>query len=71
MAQFIYKGEIPRPGLVAQYGPTTKLAIPKADGSKTILENPTGFPPGQVIPFEFTDKWSLYFLSHDPRFQQV
>lgn len=71
MAQFIYKGEVPRPGLVANYGPAIKLAIPKKDGSKTVLENPSGFPVGAVLPFDFTDSFSLFFLRNDPRFQEV
>lgn len=71
MAQFIYKGEIPRPGLVAAYGSMIKLAVPKGDGSKTVLENPAGFPIGAVIPYDFTDSYSLLFLRNDPRFQET
>lgn len=70
MAQFKYLGEVPR-SFVASYGPTIKLAIPKGDGSKTILENPQGFPVGSVIPFDFTDSFSLMFLRNDPRFQEI
>lgn len=71
MAQFIYKGEVPRPGLVASYGPAIKFAIPKADGSRTVLENPDGFPVDEVIPYDFTDQFSIFFLRNDPRFQEV
>lgn len=71
MAQFIYKGEVPRPGLVASYGNAVKFAIPKKDGSKTVLENPAGFPVGVVVPYDFTDSLSLMFLRNDPRFQEV
>lgn len=70
MAQFKYLGEQPR-SYVAAYGPTKKIAVPKKDGSKTVLENPAGFPIGDVIPFDFTDQISLMFLRADPRFQEV
>ena len=71
MAQFKYLGEVARPGLVANYGPTIRLSIPKKDGSKTVLENPAGFPIGDVVPHDFTDQISLMFLRADPRFQEV
>lgn len=71
MARFIYKGEVARPGLVASYGKAIKFAIPKKDGSKTVLENPTGFPVGEPVPYDFTDSLSLMFLRNDPRFQEV
>lgn len=71
MAQFKYLGEIARPGLVANYGPTIRLAIPKKDGTRTVLDNPAGFPVGDVVPFDFTDEFSLYFLRHDQRFAEV
>lgn len=71
MAMFVYKGEVPRPGLVASYGSMVKLAVPKQDGSKTVLENPAGFPIGGLLPYDFTDSFSLMFLRNDPRFEEV
>ena len=70
MAQFKYLGEPPR-SFVAAYGPTKRIAVPKKDGSKTILENPTGFPIGDVVPFDFTDPMSLLIMRADTRFQEV
>jgi hypothetical protein len=70
MAQFKYLGEVPR-SFVASYGPTKRIAVPKKDGSKTVLENPTGFPVDEVVPHDFTDQISLMFLRADPRFQEV
>lgn len=70
MAQFKYLGEPPR-SFVSAYGPTKKIAVPKKDGSKTVLENPAGFPIGEVIPFDFDDQISLMFLRADPRFAEV
>ena len=70
MAQFKYLGEVPR-SFVASYEPTKRIAVPKKDGSKTVLENPTGFPIGDVVPHDFTDQISLMFLRADPRFQEV
>jgi hypothetical protein len=70
MAQFKYLGEVPR-SFVASYGPTKRIAVPKKDGSKTVLENPAGFPIGDVVPHDFTDQISLMFLRADPRFQEV
>jgi hypothetical protein len=69
--KFIYKGETPRPGLVASYGPCTKIVIPKNGGQHTVLEDPAGFPVGQELPYDFTDTYSLFFLENDPRFEQV
>lgn len=70
MAQFKYLGEPPR-SFVSAYGPTKRIAVPLKDGSKTVLENPAGFPTGDVIPFDFTDQISLMFLRADTRFQEV
>jgi hypothetical protein len=70
MAQFKYLGELPR-SFVSSYGPTKQIAVPKKDGSKTVLDNPAGFPIGEVVPFDFTDQISLMFLRADPRFQEV
>lgn len=70
MAQFKYLGEPPR-SFVAAYGPTKKIAVPKKDGSKTVLENPDGFPIGEVVPFDFTDQISLMVMRADTRFQEV
>lgn len=70
MAQFKYLGEPPR-SFVSAYGPTKRIAVPKKDGSKTVLENPNGFPIGDVVPFDFTDQLSLMFLRADTRFQEV
>ena len=70
MAQFKYLGEVPR-SFVTSYGPTKRIAVPKKDGSKTVLENPAGFPIGDVVPHDFTDQISLLFLRSDPRFQEV
>ena len=70
MAQFKYLGE-PARSYVAAYGPTKKIAVPKKDGSKTILENPAGFPIGDVVPFDFTDPMSLLIMRADTRFQEV
>ncbi|MBM4356929.1 MAG: hypothetical protein FJ096_02360 [Deltaproteobacteria bacterium] len=70
MSKFRYLGEPPR-SFVAAYGPTKKIAVPKKDGSKTVLENPTGFPIGGVLPHDFTDQLSLMFLRADTRFQEV
>jgi hypothetical protein len=70
VAQFKYLGE-PARSYVAAYGPTKKIAVPKKDGSKTILENPAGFPIGDVVPFDFTDPMSLLIMRADTRFQEV
>ena len=70
MAQFKYLGEPPR-SFVAAYGPTKRIAVPKKDGSKTVLENPNGFPIGEVVPFDFTDQISLMVMRADTRFQEV
>ena len=70
MAQFRYLGEPPR-SFVAVYGPTKKIEVPKKDGTKTVLENPNGFPVGDVLPYDFTDSLSLMILGADPRYQKV
>jgi len=70
MAQFRYLGEPPR-SFVSAYGPTKKIAVPKKDGSKTVLENPDGFPVGEVVPYDFTDHISLMVLRADERFEEV
>jgi hypothetical protein len=70
MAQFKYLGEPPR-SFVAAYGPTKRIAVPKKDGSKTVLENPDGFPIGDVVPFDFTDPMSLMIMRADTRFEEV
>jgi len=70
MAQYKYLGEPPR-SFVAAYGPTKKIEVPKKDGTKTVLENPAGFPIGGVLPYDFTDQLSLMFLRADTRFQEV
>lgn len=71
MARFKYKGELPRPGVVVQYGPTVKLTVPAAGGSRVVIENPAGFPVGEVIEHDFTDSVAINFLMNDPRFEQV
>ena len=68
---FKYLGELARPNLVASYGPTVKLSIPKKDGTKTVLTKADGFPVGEVIPFNFEDDFSILFLRSDPRFAEV
>lgn len=70
MSQFKYLGEPPR-SFVSAYGPTKRIAVPLKDGSRTVLENPAGFPIGEVVPFDFTDQISLLFLRADPRFEEV
>lgn len=70
MSQFKYFGE-PERSYVESYGPTKKIVVPKKDGSKTVLENPAGFPIGDVLPYDFTDQISLMVLRADPRFQEV
>ena len=70
MAQFKYLGEAPR-SFVASYGPTTTIAVPQKNGAKTVLDNPDGWPVGEVLPYDFTDQISLMFLRADPRFQEV
>jgi hypothetical protein len=70
MAQFRYLSEPPR-SFVSAYGPTKKIAVPKKDGSKTVLENPDGFPVGEVVPYDFTDQISLMVLRADERFEEV
>lgn len=70
MAQFKYLGE-PERSYVEAYGPTKKIAVPKKDGTQTVLENPAGFPIGDVLPFDFTDQISLMVLRSDTRFQEV
>ena len=70
MAFFKYMGEPPR-SFVSSYGKTTKLAVPKKDGSKTVLEKPEGFQIGAVVDYDFTDQMSLMFLRADSRFQEV
>ena len=70
MSQFKYLGEPPR-SFVSAYGPTKRIAVPLKDGSRTVLENPAGFPIDEVIPFYFTDQISLLFLRADSRFEEV
>jgi hypothetical protein len=70
MSQFKYLGEPPR-SFVSAYGPTKRIAVPLKDGSRTVLENPAGFPIGEVVPHDFVDQISLMFLRADPRFQEV
>jgi hypothetical protein len=70
VTQFKYLGEPPR-SFVAAYGPTKRIAVPKKDGSKTVLENPDGFPIGDVVPFDFTDPMSLMIMRADTRFEEV
>jgi hypothetical protein len=70
MAQFKYLGE-PARSFVAAYGPTKRIAVPKKDGTKTVLENPDGFPIGEVVPYDFTDPMSLLVMRADTRFQEV
>ena len=70
MAQLKYLGEPPR-SYVTAYGPTKRIAVPKKDGTKTVLENPAGFTVGEVVPFDFTDQISLMFLRADPRFEEA
>lgn len=71
MASFKYLGEPPRPTLVASYGPTKEIAVPKMDGTRTVLTNPAGFPVGDTLPFNFTDQLSLAVLDADSRFERV
>lgn len=71
MAFFKYLGEPPRPTLVASYGPTKEIAVPKMDGTRTVLSDPAGFPPGDQLPFDFVDELSLAFLDADDRFERV
>jgi hypothetical protein len=70
MAQFKYLGE-PSRSFVTAYGPTERIAVPKKDGSKTMLENPNGFPVGDIVPFDFTDPMSILIMRADTRFQEV
>jgi len=70
MAQFKYLGE-PARSFVAAYGPTKRIVVPKKDGTKTVLENPDGFPIGEVVPYDFTDPMSLLVMRADTRFQEV
>lgn len=70
MAQFIYKGEPSRPW-VKTYGPTLELKVPKSDGTWTVLRNPDGFKPGDLLPFDFEDARSIRVLQTDPRFEEV
>lgn len=63
-------GEPPQ-SFVESYGPCTKIAVPKKDGTKTVLENPTGFPVGDIIPYDFIDDTSLASMRVNPRFQEV
>lgn len=70
MAQFKYLGEPPR-SYVESYGPTQQIAVPKKDGTETVLDNPAGFQIGDVLPYDFTDQISLMILRADPRFQEV
>ena len=78
MAQFKYLGEPPRPELVASYGPTQWIKVPKKDGTMTELYKEAGFPVGAVItdaggqPVDFTDDMSLIVLRADTeRFEEV
>ena len=65
MAQFKYLGEPPRPELVASYGPTEWIKVPKKDGSTQELYKAGGFPVDAVItvdggtPVDFTDELSF------------
>ena len=70
VAFFNYLGEPPRPLLVTSYGPTKEIAVPKLDGTRTVLTNPTGFPIGDQLPFDFVDELSLAFLDADSRFER-
>jgi hypothetical protein len=70
VAQFKYLGE-PARSYVVSYGQTKKIAVPKKDGTKTVLENAAGFPVDEVIPFDFIDPMSLAVMRADSRFQEV
>lgn len=70
MAQFKYLGEIPR-SFVVSYGPTKKITVPQKNGGRTVLDNPDGWPIGEVLPYDFEDQISLIFLRADPRFEEV
>lgn len=70
MAQFKYLGELPR-SFVASYGVVTKITVPQKGGGHVVLENPDGWPPGDVLPFDFEDPTSLFFLRNDARFEEV
>lgn len=70
MAFFVYMGE-PARKWVKEYGPTRELRVPKKDGTYTVLTNPTGFPPGDIIPFDFEDERSIRVLQADPRFEEA
>ena len=73
MATFKYLGEVARPGLVATYGPTSKITIRKKDGTKlelTPVEPATELEPNVYITPDVTDERALRALQADPRFQE-
>jgi hypothetical protein len=70
MAQFRYLGEPPQ-GFVESYGPCKKITVPQKSGVMLVLEDPTGFPVGDIIPFDFTDETSIAAMRVNPRFQEV
>jgi hypothetical protein len=70
VAQFKYLGEIPRL-FVAEYGPTTRIAVPQKDAEPIILEDLDGWQPDTILPLDFTDPISLLCLRADPRFEEV
>jgi len=72
MARFKYLGEIPRPLMVASYGPCSQIRIPKKDGTFQIVDGPPGgFVIGNDIGVDVTDERSLRTMLADPRFAQI
>jgi len=75
MAQFKWLGEDqldPPQQWVKEYGPCEQVAVPKKDGTTTVVEAPPGgFPINSIIPYDFTDERSIRVLRADPRFQEV
>lgn len=74
MARYRYLGEPARPGLVVAYGPTTKIDVPKKDGSfEALVPIPpaTQFVVGQDIGYDITDQRAVQSMDSDTRFQRI
>jgi len=74
MAHFKYLGEIARPGVVKNYGPTKKIKIPNSVGQVveyTPIAPASDFQAGEDIGYDISDPRSLSYLRADKRFQEI
>ena len=74
MARYAYLGELARPGLVKQYGPTLAIRFRLKDGSTQEIkasDPKRGFVIGQDIGINVTDDRVIRHLDADPRFKRL